>query len=305
MPELERVTALPAVPFRSPEGHKGTYGHALIVAGSRGMSGAASLAGRSALRGGAGLVTVAVPAGIQPIVAGVEAAYMTVGLPETSAGCFSLRASKPLLQRAEQATAVAIGPGCGNSASVGCLVRELYASLLQPVLVDADGLNVLADDFLSGTFSAPGPRVLTPHPGEFARLLGSDTKWVQSHRAELAAEFAARHNVVLLLKGRQTVISDGRRIAVNTTGNAGMATGGTGDVLTGLIAALLAQGWAPFEAAQLGAHLHGLAGDLAVARLGQLDRGMENSPVNSTGVRGGMISSDLLESLPAAWNFLA
>src|SRR5215203_4324791 len=134
MSELQRITALPTVPFRSPEGHKGTYGHALIIAGSRGMSGAASLAGRSALRGGAGLVTVAVPSGIQSIVAGIEAAYMTVGLPETSAGGLSLRASKLLHKRAEQATAVALGPGCGSSASVGSVVRELYTSLSQPVV---------------------------------------------------------------------------------------------------------------------------------------------------------------------------
>jgi len=205
----------------------------------------------------------------------------------------------------EQATAVAIGPGCGSSASVGCLVRALYQSASKPVVVDADGLNVLAETFVSGTISAAGPRVLTPHPGEFARLLGSDTRTVQANREALAAEFAARHNVVLLLKGAQTVISDGRRIAVNATGNPGMATGGTGDVLTGLIAALLAQGWAPFEAAQLGAHLHGLAGDLAEASFCQSDESRAESAFNPAQVRGGLISSDLLEFLPRAWNRLS
>ena len=165
----------------------------------------------------------------------------------------------------------------------------LFAELSQPMVVDADALNVLASSGGIGTISrsagARGPRILTPHPGEFARLIGSDIATVQSQRAKLAAEFAATHGVIVVLKGQGTVITDGDRVAINRTGNPGMATGGSGDVLTGLIAALLAQGLAPFEAAQLGAHLHGLAGDLAAAELSQ----------------PGLIASDLPRFLTQAW----
>jgi ADP-dependent NAD(P)H-hydrate dehydratase len=256
------------LPARPVTGNKGTFGRALILAGSVGMSGAAALAGMSALRGGAGLVTVAVPAPIQPIVAGFEPSYMTLALPATAAGQFSRLAVPSLEHLVPHAGAVACGPGWGQSDELAEILGWLIQNARQPLVIDADGLNLLSKspDMLG---RSAGPRILTPHPGEFARLIDSDVATVQLQRIDLAVEFAAQHRVVVLLKGAGTVITDGRRVAVNTTGNSGMGTGGTGDVLTGLITALLGQGLEPFAAARLGAHLHGLAGDLAAAELSQ------------------------------------
>jgi NAD(P)H-hydrate epimerase len=281
---IDRITELPPLPARPDDAHKGTFGRVLIVAGSRGMSGAASLAGLGALRGGAGLVYVAAPAGIVPIIAAVEPSYLTIPLPENAAGRLSDDASDTLESLAANQSAIAIGPGWGQSDELTELACRLYTTVECPMVVDADALNALAKhpDVLS---SAPVARILTPHPGEFARLVDSDIATIQTNREELAAEFARNHGVVLLLKGRGTVITDGHQLAINDTGNSGMATGGAGDVLTGLIAALLAQGMAAFEAAQLGAHLHGIAGDLAADDLSQ----------------PGLIASDLPHYLALAW----
>ena len=256
-----------------------------MIGGSRGMSGAPSLTGLGALRGGAGLVYVAVPSEILPIVAAIEPSYLTIPLAtDEEHGCLSADGLKGLRQACEGKDAIALGPGLGTSRGVTAIVAALIAELPQPMVVDADALNVLASQ-KPGFSKAAGPRILTPHPGEFARLIGSDIATVQSQRPKLAAEFAAAHGVIVLLKGQGTVITDGDRIAINRTGNPGMATGGSGDVLTGLIAALLAQGMQPFDAAQLGAHLHGLAGDLAASELSQ----------------PGLIASDLPRYLAAAW----
>ena len=182
----------------------------------------------------------------------------------------------------ERATVVAIGPGLGQSADVTELVTTLFREVSAPMVVDADGLNALAARRDSLADHA-GPRVLTPHPGEFARLTGESGP--PKDRIEAATALAAQTSLVVVLKGHGTVIADGTRHFINSTGNPGMATGGTGDVLTGIIAALLAQGLAPFEAAQLGAHIHGLAGDLAAAELGQVS----------------LIASDLIRFLPKAF----
>jgi NAD(P)H-hydrate epimerase len=258
----------------------------LIVAGSRGMSGAACLAGLGALRGGAGLVTLAIPAGIQRAVASVEPSYLTIALPEDDGGRISRLAAGEILSRAASATAVAIGPGWGRSADLIELAHAFYTSIERPVVVDADALNALASSPAGFPKAPPGaPRILTPHPGEFARLVKTDTKSVQADREGLAAGFAREHGVIVVLKGHGTVITDGEKTAINTTGNSGMATGGTGDVLTGLTAALLAQGMSAFDAAHLAAHLHGLAGDLAADDLS----------------KPGLIASDLPRHLGKAW----
>jgi NAD(P)H-hydrate epimerase len=272
------------LPSRPVDGHKGTFGHVLIVGGSRGMSGAAALAGSSALRGGAGLVTVAAPESIVSIVAAIEPSYLTLPLPEDDGGRIAATALPLIDERAAHCDVVAVGPGWGQSGDLSQLAADLYASLNKPLVVDADALNALArqPDILS---RHPGPRVLTPHPGEFARLTGSDAKSVQSHREELARDLAAKHSVVLVLKGRHTIITDGGSLHINPTGNSGMATGGTGDVLTGLIAALIAQNLSPLDAARTGAYLHGLAGDLAAAELSE----------------PGLIASDLPRYLCHAW----
>ncbi|HID21637.1 MAG TPA: NAD(P)H-hydrate dehydratase, partial [Planctomycetaceae bacterium] len=252
---------------------------------SRGMSGAASLAGLGALRGGAGLVYLAVPESVLSIVASAEASYLTIPLPsDPDRGTLADEALPAVQTAVEGKDAVAIGPGLGNRPSVGRIVTWAAERVTHPLVIDADGLNVLAGhtDLLK---RAAGPRVLTPHPGDFARLIGTDIRTVQAQREELAARFAAEHGVVVVLKGHGTVITDGQRLAVNPTGNSGMATGGSGDVLTGLIAALLGQRMNAFDAAQLGAHLHGLAGDLAAKELSDV----------------ALIASDLPNFLGRAW----
>jgi NAD(P)H-hydrate epimerase len=248
------------------------------------MSGAACLAGLGALRGGAGLVYVAGPEPIVPIVASVEPSYLTIPLPADDAGRLSLDALPQIQARVGEMESLAIGPGWGQSEDLRQLAAELYASVAVPMVVDADALNALSQQPQTLGRHA-GPRIVTPHPGEFARLTGNSIAEVQGRREVAAREFAARHNIVLVLKGHRSVVTDGAQTVINSTGNSGMATGGTGDVLTGLIAALLAQRMSPFDAARLGAHLHGLAGDLAAAELSE----------------PGLIASDLPRFLGAAW----
>jgi ADP-dependent NAD(P)H-hydrate dehydratase len=281
---LQVITQLPVLPPRPPDSNKGMYGRVLVIGGSRGMSGAAVLSGSATLRGGAGLVRVAVPAGILPIVAGANPCYLTAGLAEDEQGLLAEEAESDLLGLARANDVLAMGPGLGRSEGVTKLVLAVLAKTSVPLVLDADGLNALQQcpERLKGRAA---PLILTPHPGEFARLLGTSVANVQGHRQELAVRFAAEHGLVLLLKGEGTVVTDGRRVYINTTGNPGMATGGTGDVLTGLIAALLGQKLEPFAAAQLGAHIHGLAGDLARDDLGEVC----------------LIASDLLDYLPAAF----
>jgi NAD(P)H-hydrate epimerase len=248
------------------------------------MSGAAVLCASAALRGGAGLVCLAVPMEILPVVAAANPCYLTAPLAQDDQGRLAGPAQGQLLALARANDVVALGPGLGRSPALTHLILTVLADGTAPVVLDADGLNALQHhtDRLVGLSR---PLVLTPHPGEFARLVGQDVATVQARRPELAAAFAARHGVVLALKGHGTVVTDGKRIYHNRTGNPGLATGGTGDVLTGLIAALLAQGLEPFAAAQLGVYLHGLAGDLASDDLGQVS----------------LVATDLLDYLPQAF----
>jgi ADP-dependent NAD(P)H-hydrate dehydratase len=281
---MDLVTELPVLPPRPADSHKGTFGKVLVVAGSRGMTGAAILTGRAALRGGAGLVQVATPFEVQPVVAAGHPCYTTAGLPGDAAGRLDPDAEGELLALAATADVVALGPGLGQGPALAALVARLVERLGVPLVLDADGLNALAGqtNILQKRSAAT---VLTPHPGEFARLLGGSTGEVQAHREERAAEFADRHGVVLLLKGHGTLVTDGRRLYRNDTGNPGMATGGTGDVLTGVIAALLGQGLDGFAAAQLGAWVHGTAGDRVRDAVGEI----------------ALVATDLLDYLPAAF----
>jgi ADP-dependent NAD(P)H-hydrate dehydratase len=280
---LEEVTALPALAPRPLDSNKGSFGRVLVIAGSRGMSGAAVLCGSAALRGGAGLVRVAVPAGILPIVAAGNPCYMTAPLAEDEEGRFSSEAIADLIHLAAGFTILAVGPGLGRSAGLTFLVSALLRTSL-PLVLDADGLNALdkQTDRLRGRTA---PLVLTPHPGEFARLVGLTIPDVLARREELAGQFAAEHGLVVVLKGHGTLVTDGKRLYRNPTGNPGMATAGSGDVLTGLIAALMGQGLEAFAAAQLGVWLHGRAGDLARDDLGEPS----------------LIASDLLQYLPRAF----
>ena len=273
---------LPKLPPRKADAHKGDFGTALIVGGSRGMSGAAALAGMAALRGGAGLVRLAVPDACLDTVATMEPSYTTVPLACDSSGKIAMAALPQIIEQAAAASVLALGPGLGRSDELNELVGRLYREIEKPMVVDADALNALSTQ--PEVLSKPGgPRVLTPHPGEFARLIGK--KLDGERRQEAAVELAARCGVIVLLKGHRTLITDGKRRAINTTGNPGMATGGSGDILTGLTAALLCQHLEPFAAAQLGAHLHGLAGDLAAKEKGEVS----------------LIARDLVEFLPAAF----
>jgi NAD(P)H-hydrate epimerase len=281
---FEVMTSIPVLPRRPADGNKGTFGRVLVVAGSRGMSGAAILAASAALRGGAGLVCLAVPEGILPIVATANPCYTTAPLPQDEHGRLAESAETLLLGLAHANDVVAMGPGLGRSPAITGLVTSLLAQARAPLVLDADGLNALAGA-RERLRPHRAPVILTPHPGELARLLESDVKTVQANRRELAAQLAAEQEVIVVLKGHRTVVTDGRRLYENTTGNPGMATGGTGDVLTGLIAALAAQGFDAFSAAQLGVYLHGLSGDLARDALGEAS----------------LIASDLITYLPAAF----
>jgi NAD(P)H-hydrate epimerase len=280
---------LPKLAPRAPDSHKGTFGHALVVGGSRGMSGSISLTGLATLRSGAGLVTLVVPRAIQDVVAGFNPSYMTHGLADASESMVEA-AAEEVLALAENMTAVALGPGLGRTAGVRAFVARLYREVKQPMVVDADALFALAErkEILA---QAPAPRILTPHPGEFARLTGTKPASDDASRAQSAGELASaggRTGTIVVLKGHHTVITDGARYALNRTGNPGMATGGTGDVLTGVVTALVCQGLAPFDAARLGVHVHGTAGDVAAEKLGQVS----------------LIASDLIDFLSAAFRRL-
>jgi ADP-dependent NAD(P)H-hydrate dehydratase len=298
---------LPQLPPRRPDSHKGDYGRALLVGGSRGMAGAIALAGRATLCSGAGLVTLAVPRSIQDLVASFSPCYMTQGLEDQdgqftqAAGANLISSDGPTLESLW--TCIALGPGLGRSDTLTRIVELVYQVVRQPMVVDADALFALAAR--PEALARPaGPRILTPHPGEFSRLTGKPYSF--AHRIEVAAELArgdddlhyefrdkttapggprSRPETIVVLKGHQTVVTDGNRYSINHTGNPGMATGGSGDVLTGVVTGLLCQGLSPFDAARLGVHVHGLAGDLAAEELGQVS----------------LIASDLIEYLPKAF----
>ncbi len=281
---LETADIAPLFPPRAPDAHKGDFGHLLVVAGSLGKSGAAALAGHAALRSGAGLVTIATPLSQQPIIAALRMEVMTEPLPETPAQSASLKARGRILELGQRTDAIAVGPGVSLDPETQSLIRELIMEVERPMVVDADGLTALAGhlDLLK---SAPAPRCLTPHPGEMARLLGVTVAEVQADRIDAVRNFCQRYRTFLVLKGARSVIGepDGK-IYINPTGNPGMATGGSGDLLTGMVGAFLARRLAALAALQAGVFLHGLAGDLA-----RDEKGEE-----------GVIAGDILEAIPRA-----
>ena len=286
---LERIETLPTLPKRPQDCHKGMYGSVLVLAGGRGMAGAAALAGASALRSGAGLVRVACPAEVQPTVASFEPSYMTYPLSNDDEGLLRFEANRRALETLlNQVDVLAMGPGLGRSEELTKLVRWVVQEVKVPTVLDADALNALADD-IQVLNDLKRPMVLTPHPGECARLLGTTTARVQADREGSAFGLARAEHVVVVLKGARTIVTDGARIYVNNTGNPGMATGGAGDVLTGVIAGLIGQRLPAFEAAQLGVYIHGLAGDIARDQDGEI----------------GMIAGDIVDALADAFYHLA
>ena len=257
---------------RALESNKGSYGHVLVVGGSVGKAGAAAMAGFSALRAGAGLSTVATAKSVLPTVAGFHPELMTVELKDTAKGAISARNLPSVFmdELVKGKTVLAIGPGISRERDAAEFVRKIVQRYKTPIVLDADGLNAFEgkSDKLKGK---DGTIIITPHPGEMARLTGKTIANVQAHRLEVARDFACKHGLIVVLKGHRTLIAapDGA-VWVNPTGNPGMATGGTGDVLTGMIAGLVAQNLTqPLTATALAVYLHGVAGDLAAAALGE------------------------------------
>ena len=269
-------------PKRNPDAHKGDFGHALIIAGSTGYTGASYLASQAAMRAGSGLVTLAVPESIYAVMASKLTEVMVRPVVATKEGCFSVIAEKELLDFAKKCNALGIGPGLSQNKETARLVKSLITKIDSPIVLDADGINAFSGcaDCLK---KAKGALILTPHSGELSKLTGKSVEDIRKTRKDIALEVALEYNTVLVLKGQGTVVasSDGK-VYVNQTGNPGMASGGVGDVLTGIITGFLAQGVECFNAAVLGAYFHGLAGDLALKDKGHL----------------GLIATDLLEKLP-------
>ena len=272
------------LPARAPETHKGDVGRVFLLAGSRGLSGAAALCTMGALRVGAGLVTLGIPKSLHdPMVEKLTEAMLAV-LPETKDGSVSLQGLVDIVTAIGRMDAVGIGPGLSQQTQTKALVRQLLPKITTPLVLDADGLNAVAED-VGILKKLPLPIIVTPHPGEMGRLTRLSADDVQRDRERIAKEFAVKHRVVVVLKGHQTVIASFEGTAwMNETGNPGMASGGCGDVLTGMIVGLLGQKLSLINAARLGVYLHGLAGDLAATERGQI----------------GLIASDLVDRIPQA-----
>lgn len=309
---LQRVRVVPSLPRRAVDAHKGDFGRVLVIGGSAGMAGAPALVGMAALRSGAGLVTIAVPIEIQPVVAALCPCATTIGLPQTSAGQINPPAAHQMLKKrgvfkrepgGSAPDALVVGPGLGRGparygGAVWRLIDAFRIGAGVPTVADADALNLLpraATDKAGGWEKRLHPRtVITPHPGELARMHAVSTGAVQADREAFAVRTAllmtrrrasADEAPVVVLKGAGTVVTDGTRAYTNRTGNPGMATGGSGDVLAGMIAALIGQGLSVFDAAIAGVYHHGLAGNLAARRLGQIS----------------LIATDIIEALPEAF----
>ncbi len=279
---VDEEYACSLLPTRPVAGHKGTFGHVLVVAGSLGKSGAAQLCAVGSARSGSGLVTLATPKVCQPVVATAVAEIMTCALDDFNGG-LSAGAAEQIIPLWQGKQVVAVGPGLGQTEQIGTLVARLVRECPVPLVIDADALNVLRVNVELMHDREPGSTVLTPHPGEMARLTGLSVEYIQSHRCEVAAQFAQQWQVVLVLKGARTVVAapDGR-MCINNSGNSGMGSGGMGDVLTGVIAGWIAQGLDPFTAAVLGVYLHGMAADHCEQQLGS----------------SGYLAGDLVQCLP-------
>ena len=294
---MKLIETIPKLNPRKPDAHKGDFGKVCIIGGCLGFSGAPALAGRSALRAGAGLVRVAVPKGILPIVASIEPSFTTIPLPEDSAGRISEKAVNTILNAVEENDVLAFGPGIGISGGIQSILETLLQQENLRLLIDADGLNNLAKIKNWPQITSHEPRVtshesraasliLTPHPGEMKRLWsGLLRDPLPADRTEQAAQFAKHTGTTTVLKGAGTVVAGDNKIYINTTGNPGMATAGSDDVLTGVITALAGQCLSNFDAAVLGVYVHGLAGDLSAAKLGQVS----------------LIATDIIDFLPEAF----
>lgn len=280
-PEKELALLLPK---RKPDTHKGDYGHLFVLAGSVGLTGAATLCSHSALLVGAGLVTLGIPESLNPVMEVKLTEVMTRPLPETKTGSLSPKAKDEILSFQKKCDGVIIGPGLSRDKETLSLVRLLLEKIDKPVVLDADGINALTGN-LDILKKRKNSLVLTPHLGEFSRVIGSPVEEVKKNRITLAKRFAENYNITLVLKGYRTVVIDGERQSyINNTGNPGMATAGSGDVLTGMLGGFLVQGLGLFGAAKLSVYLHGLAGDLAAREKTEYS----------------LVASDILRKIPEA-----
>jgi len=282
---MQVINTIPKLEPRAVDAHKGDFGKVCIIAGSIGMSGAAALAGRAALRAGAGLVRVATPKSVLPIVASIEPSFTTIALPEDSVGRISAKAINTILDAVSENDAIAFGPGIGISGGLRLVLDTLLEEKGLRLIIDADGLNNLTA--LKGwPAKLKAELILTPHPGEMKRLwAGVFREPPPAQREQQAVQLAQHTKTVVALKGAGTVVTDGQRVYTNKTGNPGMATAGSGDVLTGAITALMGQGLSNLDATVLGVYIHGLAGDIAAKKIGQVS----------------LIATDIIESLPEAF----
>lgn len=273
---------------RKKDTHKGSYGHLFILGGSPGLTGAVCLAGSAALRSGCGLVTVGIPESLNGIIEVKLTEVMSLPLAETLQRTFSVRAVTPVLEFIrERADAVLIGPG------ISCRVKEtaefvkrIVEKNEKPLIIDADAIKIIAKE--KSLLKKSRNVILTPHPGEMSYLTGAGIKEIQDSREETAKAFAEKYGVTLILKGHHTVVTDGKNTCINLTGNPGMATAGSGDVLAGILGSFLVQGYGTFESARYAAYVHGLAGDLAAKEVGETS----------------LIASDIISQLPHAFNRL-
>ena len=288
---------------RKRSAHKGDYGHVLVVAGSTGMTGAAYLSSEAALISGAGLVTLAIPESLNCIMQRKLVEVMTLPLPETKEKSLALSGYNKIIAFAKKADCVLIGPGLSRNRQTQILIRSLIKDIKLPIVIDADALNALAGHLSllqasgiqpaspAGRHSASSikhqaARILTPHSGEMARLTKLGISFINNNKKNLAKKFTSEYNVTTVIKGHRTVVaSPENKFYINKTGNPGMASAGCGDVLSGIIAALLASGMEPFKAARLGVYVHGLAGDIAAKEIGEIS----------------LRARDLLRSLPKAF----
>ena len=282
---MQIIDSIPKLKPRAVDAHKGDFGKVCIIAGSVGMSGAAALAGQAALRCGAGLVRVATPKSVLPIVASIEPSFTTIALAEDSVGRISVKAINTILDAVSDNDVLAFGPGVGVSSGLQSVLQSLLEQEGLRLIIDADGLNNLAK-IKDWPVKLKAELILTPHPGEMKRLWSAlFRKQPPSDRQEQAAQLAQQTKTVVALKGVGTVVADGGKVYVNQTGNPGMATAGSGDVLTGAITALAGQGLNNFDATVLGVYIHGLAGDIAAEKVGQVS----------------LMTTDIIDSLPDAF----
>jgi NAD(P)H-hydrate epimerase len=275
----------PLLHKRDRQAHKGHFGHCLIIAGSVGKTGAAALSANSAVRAGSGLVTLAVAESLHHILEVKTTEVMTVPLPDSNSGYLTSSAYQAIEKQLVGKDAVAIGPGLDRRPGTTSLVHTIIETVSLPLVIDADGLNALAEDITILRRKKSDTVILTPHPGEMARLLGTSIPDVEAIRISVAQEFARNYGIYLILKGARTIIaSPAGTAAINGSGNPGMATGGMGDVLTGIITSLLGQGYCAWDACKLGVFLHGYAADMVAEEKGEV----------------GLSASDVQEMLPYA-----